>query len=258
MSPELTLRPSLSDERQLQVIQFSPVSPELTLRPSLSAAQPAPHHPGGGRVAGANAPAFVERLSRAWPQSLPWGVAGANAPAFVERSRVQANRGVSPELTLWPSLSGVRSGERRYFGRVSPELTLRPSLSVQPALRQHGMGHGVSPELTLRPSLSVPDEPTANEQHEDVSPELTLRPSLSEAQGGHVTPHAGSLSSLFIPAGRLGTAPKCGGLPPFPSPPWMIPDRSSPSRVRFAASIRDLPRPTTRQPSFLSPKTPAK
>ena len=56
----------------------------------------------------------------------------------------------------------------------------------------------------------------------------------------------GSLSSSFIPAGRLRTAPRSGAEKPpllqsllqprpFPSP-WMIPDRSSPSRVRFAAS----------------------
>ena len=70
--------------------------------------------------------------------------------------------------------------------------------------------------------------------------------------GGHVTPNSGtelhtaysaprgSLSSSFIPAGRLGTAPPEGVLTervryPFPSR-CMIPDRSSPSRVRFAAS----------------------
>ena len=57
----------------------------------------------------------------------------------------------------------------------------------------------------------------------------------------------GSLSSVFIPAGRLGKAPQEGALKEgrrtyengaswtlFPLP-LMIPDRSSPSRVRFAA-----------------------
>ena len=75
-----------------------------------------------------------------------------------------------------------------------------------------------------------------------------------QSGGGHVIPdsgamfhasirsHAGSLSSLFIPAGRLGNRPPEGALkegtqtygnggcasgqePPFPSP-WMIPDRT--------------------------------
>ena len=58
----------------------------------------------------------------------------------------------------------------------------------------------------------------------------------------------GSLSSVFIPAGRLGKDAPEGALKEgrrtyengaswtlFPLP-WMIPDRSSPSRVRFAAS----------------------
>ena len=57
----------------------------------------------------------------------------------------------------------------------------------------------------------------------------------------------GSLSSVFIPAGRLGKDAPEGALKEgrrtyengaswtlFPLP-WMIPDRSSPSRVRFAA-----------------------
>ena len=80
----------------------------------------------------------------------------------------------------------------------------------------------------------------------------TRAPPPPQKWGGHVTPNSGtelhtaysaprgSLSSSFIPAGRLGTAPPEGVLTervryPFPSR-CMIPDRSSPSRVRFAAS----------------------
>ena len=67
------------------------MSPELTLRPSLSVL-------GTFRklksleegVAGANAPAFVERLSVMAKEPLHIGVAGANAPAFVERLSVMA------------------------------------------------------------------------------------------------------------------------------------------------------------------------
>ena len=65
--------------------QFMTVSPELTLRPSLSGpVQNALQLPVGS-VAGANAPAFVERRGNRQLWRLRSGVAGANAPAFVER-----------------------------------------------------------------------------------------------------------------------------------------------------------------------------
>ena len=44
-----------------------PVSPELTLRPSLSADAVVDDDRASGRVAGANAPAFVERCRGALP-----------------------------------------------------------------------------------------------------------------------------------------------------------------------------------------------
>ena len=61
-----------------------------------------------------------------------------------------------------------------------------------------------------------------------------------------IRPHDGSLSASFIPAGRLGNSPPEGApkapllqsllqSPPFPSR-FIVSDRSSPSRVRFAAS----------------------
>ena len=77
VSPELTLRPSLSDVPGRGLNRDRRVSPELTLRPSLSA-------PGGGAskvrpvgVAGANAPAFVERLL---------GFSGRRPPTLCRRS----------------------------------------------------------------------------------------------------------------------------------------------------------------------------
>ena len=87
VSPGLMLRPSLSDGHILRSSAGREVSPGLMLRPSLSA----------------------ERRPRT--RERPAGVAGADAPAFVERSRrpavgIQAP-GVSPGLMLRPSLSAV-------------------------------------------------------------------------------------------------------------------------------------------------------
>ena len=69
-----------------RLTKSSTVSPELTLRPSLS--DRAARQGGGlhSRVAGANAPAFVERGCLVARPHSPACVAGANAPAFVERA----------------------------------------------------------------------------------------------------------------------------------------------------------------------------
>ena len=94
VSPELMLRPSLSGAgRPCERLPGGPVSPELMLRPSLSGARP----PGRARaqvcrVAGAYAPAFVERCKgrrAAWEPLAP---------------------PVSPELMLRPSLSAPSCG----------------------------------------------------------------------------------------------------------------------------------------------------
>ena len=86
VSPELMLRPSLSVHLNLPVdLNPAKVSPELMLRPSLSGDR---RRVGGGdvgRVAGAYAPAFVERR----PCPVP----------------AAASARVSPELMLRPSLS---------------------------------------------------------------------------------------------------------------------------------------------------------
>ena len=92
------------------------VSPELTLRPSLSGSDgDVGRCATSGRVAGANAPAFVERI-----------------PSEPIRS---VRLAVSPELTLRPSLSDHRAGRAGGLAVVSPELTLRPLLSAQGCVR---------------------------------------------------------------------------------------------------------------------------
>ena len=110
VSPELMLRPSLSDPfRGAGQCPQPGVSPELMLRPSLSVRRDASHLARQARVAGAYAPAFVERPGR--------------------RATSTACRAVSPELMLRPSLS-VRAARGVPVARpVSPELMLRPSLS---------------------------------------------------------------------------------------------------------------------------------
>ena len=86
VSPELTLRPSLSVPLPNPIVETADrVSPELTLRPSLSAVGLGELQPAIPGVAGANAPAFVERARTSTSVSGRVCVAGANAPAFVER-----------------------------------------------------------------------------------------------------------------------------------------------------------------------------
>ena len=92
------------------------MSPELTLRPLLSVATSVVWERGDqDRVAGANAPAFVERCDTA--DELP------------------SIRFVSPELTLRPLLSVVIHGHPTRRNGVSPELTLRPLLSAPKTFR---------------------------------------------------------------------------------------------------------------------------
>ena len=89
VSPELMLRPSLSapNLRGDRPGVVAGVSPELMLRPSLSVpAERRPARRSGRGVAGAYAPAFVERYgTRSGRSGSPACVAGAYAPAFVER-----------------------------------------------------------------------------------------------------------------------------------------------------------------------------
>ena len=103
------------------------VSPGLRLRPSLSDINWSDADDDSDSVAGASAPAFVERRSSRCACPGSRCVAGASAPAFVERIRTEglssANR-VSPGLRLRPSLSGELRGRihrsrcrcRRGFG----------------------------------------------------------------------------------------------------------------------------------------------
>ena len=85
MSPGLTPRPSLSDDAAEGCAEADHVSPGLTPRPSLSDDHPSRHRPARPGVAGANAPAFVER-------------------DMAPRTSASSGR-VSPGLTPRPSLS---------------------------------------------------------------------------------------------------------------------------------------------------------
>ena len=135
------------------------------------------------------------------PDTAPFAefsrVAGVDAPAFVERFQstklLPSGTRVSPGLTLRPSLSDGRETLRRVVAcDVSPGLTLRPSLSGGIA-RADGVAPGrVSPGLTLRPSLSAFDLLKLAVQG-NVSPGLTLRPSLSAG----------------VPAGDLSRSLRC-------------------------------------------------
>ena len=112
VSPELMLRPSLSGQRQRDTRQGAkPVSPELMLRPSLSDDHGYDPLVLGRRVAGAYAPAFVERR-------IACGIHSGCC-------------GVSPELMLRPSLSGDRirrphGGHDRVAGAYAPAFVERP------------------------------------------------------------------------------------------------------------------------------------
>ena len=163
------------------------------LRPSLSGLPVLRSAPGVSCqcVAGAYAPAFVERLR---PPVFGGSsgfrcVAGAYAPAFVERSSgapclISIARGPRVAGAYAPAFverRGVALGSTRPGGCVSPELMLRPSLSARASRRsEYGRAArvagayapafverqrqrlrrwsdtGVSPELMLRPSLSAP------------------------------------------------------------------------------------------------------
>ena len=113
------------------------MSPELMLRPSLSDIGRRGAAGRAGGVAGAYAPAFVERPPGSRCSGKPRAsVAGAYAPAFVERT--------------------MCIGLRSRAAKVSPELMLRPSLSAGSGGRSDTCSVRVSPELMLRPSLSGP------------------------------------------------------------------------------------------------------
>ena len=166
------------------------------------------------RVAGVDAPAFVERPGPS-PSSdrCGSGVAGVDAPAFVERSCSAALRAcstVSPGLTLRPSLSvrvvahlrgrevdgvaGVDAPafvERRPRWPPSAPAYWRVAGVDAPAFVERRRSTGcsswslpVSPGLTLRPSLSAHPIGVVF-GHPAVSPGLTLRPSLSGRAGAH-------------------------------------------------------------------------
>ena len=164
VSPELMLRPSLSGlGRHWRRREGLHVSPELMLRPSLSARRLGPM-PFAPSVAGAYAPAFVERRG------------------YAKRPE-DRDRHVSPELMLRPSLSAPGHGCHVGKACVSPELMLRPSLSGlgrHPLLRPPpaGVAGAYAPAFVERRPISQRDL----RRNVNVSPELMLRPSLSGAR----------------------------------------------------------------------------
>ena len=136
MSPGLMPRPSLSvGDLEASPQDADEVSPGLMPRPSLSGGHRRPlRRRLRARVAGVDAPAFVERRPRRESVHGSSRVAGVDAPAFVERGDGRcdpASLDVSPGLMPRPSLS-VEDDHRGVLseGDVSPGLMPRPSLSV--------------------------------------------------------------------------------------------------------------------------------
>ena len=156
-------------------------------------------------------------------------VAGADVPAFVERVWSQASRDaasqVSPGLMSRPSLSEAVGplpvGLRLH---VSPGLMSRPSLSAREHLRADGTV-GVSPGLMSRPSLSetriectayapttsvagadVPafvervTQTVACSERADVSPGLMSRPSLSAVPRHRRRARGAGVAGADVPA----------------------------------------------------------
>ena len=112
------------------------MSPEFTLRPSLSGAQRRSTARRRGGVAGVYPPAFVERwAARAAGWARRAGVAGVYPPAFVERRLWDvmdniARRGVAGVYPPAFVERAIASDAMLRVGEVSPEFTLRPSLSA--------------------------------------------------------------------------------------------------------------------------------
>ena len=213
VSPELMLRPSLSGlDRRCGAGRRFAVSPELMLRPSLSA--PVCYRP--RRRAKPVSPELMLRPSLsaqatggAEEMSDVASVAGAYAPAFVERSR--RRRGlrragqVSPELMLRPSLSvcqlrrGRPDRRRGVAGAYAPAFVERRSRAAVPRRASPSVAGAYAPafverrmwmwtELRTRPSVAGAYAPAFVERPpatatprriSRVSPELMLRPSLS-------------------------------------------------------------------------------
>ena len=144
------------------------MSPELTLRPSLSAAQTIQVSSEVACVAGANAPAFVERSATSSITPARSRVAGANAPAFVERAwwptaRSRKIQVVSPELTLRPSLSGAcpprpQHRPRRVAGANAPAFVERWTTRTTPSMRSSVAGAN-APAFVERSCSPTPSTP---------------------------------------------------------------------------------------------------
>ena len=146
VSPGFAPRPSLSGPRLGGNLVAVQVSPGFAPRPSLSATCTDGITPIGGV-----SPGFAPRPSlsaQAQREDLPGGrrVAGVRAPAFVERGPATSTgwcgRAVSPGFAPRPSLSAPTHRRRPPAGhRVSPGFAPRPSLSA-PLGEPHPGGRG--------------------------------------------------------------------------------------------------------------------
>ena len=115
-------------------------------------------------VAGAYAPAFVERARRESLAGSPSPVAGAYAPAFVERSPGSARS--PPERSAVAGAYAPAFVERRTPAATATATRRTVAGAYAPAFVERprtagaaGAASGLSPGLMLRPSLSVLDAP---------------------------------------------------------------------------------------------------
>ena len=129
-------------------------------------------------VAGANAPAFVERGPSDSRKQWIASVAATNAPAFVERFPITpagaTSRLVSPELTLRPSLSVVGDGAAWAASkRVSPEPTKY--------LRHTGGGTGKARQNPNNPNQNPDSRSQGASQAASAAPTLRYGPAGDSA-----------------------------------------------------------------------------
>ena len=171
----------------------------LRPRPSLSAA-PSSRRTCSASVAGASAPAFVERHIVNRSLDMGRGVAGASAPAFVERSCSTPSRsrscGVLLGLRPRPSLSVGAGGNslkinHSVAGASAPAFVERP-----PSRARRALLLGLRP----RPSLSVRAADLAQALH-GVLLGLRPRPSLSAEHWAYESRRENSQSNWCMDRG---------------------------------------------------------
>ena len=154
----------------------------LRPRPSLSGEQRGAEDAGDrGGVAGATAPAFVER-----PTPSPRG-----------RGRPPVSLGLRPRPSLSVLQSAAPSDDRQ---AVSLGLRPRPSLSVLQSAAPSDDRQAVSLGLRPRPSLSVLQSAAPSDDRQAVSLGLRPRPSLSGRTHRHRPQRPGGVAGATAPA----------------------------------------------------------